>query len=92
LLPICCMDSKALFGIERDERSLKQADIKAACDNMGVEASEELRVVPVCPNEPVGAENMALVSGRDRAVLAKIWRHAGDEGMYAQALDRIAGA
>mmetsp|Transcript_39697 Transcript_39697/g.92938 ORF Transcript_39697/g.92938 Transcript_39697/m.92938 type:complete len:84 (-) Transcript_39697:327-578(-) len=46
------MDSKALFCIDQGEkRSLKQADIKAACDNMGVEASEELRVVPVYPSK-----------------------------------------
>jgi len=71
--------------------SLKQADIKAACDDMGVEASEELSVVPVPPTQPVGLENIALVSGGDRAVLAKIWRHARDEEVYAKALERITG-
>mmetsp|Transcript_41504 Transcript_41504/g.96895 ORF Transcript_41504/g.96895 Transcript_41504/m.96895 type:complete len:164 (-) Transcript_41504:31-522(-) len=49
-------DSKALFCIDRGEKpSLKQADIKAACEELGVEASEQLRVVPVCPSKPVGA-------------------------------------
>jgi len=86
------MDSKALFGIERDERSsLKQADIKAACDEVGIEASEELRVVPGDPTKPcqlcwfaleVSAQSAAVGEVECTAKLALLGRdrllHASD--------------
>lgn len=87
------IDSKALFCTDKDEKSLfKQADIRAACSEMGIEPNEELRVVPRVPTQPLGPENITLVSNRDRAMLAKIWRHGRDREMYQRALERLAEA
>ena len=71
---------------------MKQADMSAVCSEMGVEPSEELRVVPGDPTKPLGPENIALVSSRDRAMLAKIWRHGRDGEMYGRALERLTEA
>ena len=71
--------------------SLTQADIKEACNEAGMEPSEDLRIVPIRPWQHIEKGNIRLVKTKDRAMLAKIWRHGRDAQVYEGVLDRLAG-
>ena len=79
-------DSKLVYGYEGSDCVAVQAHLRALCAQNGITPGPETRIVPVDPDEPMLAGNIAVVDKGQRAILVNIWKNSGDKQVYSSML------